>query len=128
MKKICILLLILYSISIAKFFPAYYNGYQKITKSIALQQLENPLFNNPVDAAIMSPGNVRVTFIVDEGWHRVVYTKENQDDWIKVWVKGGRSSHYIRYFQHLVTLDIFDISILPLSNFVRLETIAILST
>ncbi|GAI57450.1 unnamed protein product, partial [marine sediment metagenome] len=71
--------LILYSISIAKFFPAYYSGYQKITKSIALQQLENPLFNNPVDAAIMLPGNVRVTFIVDEGWHRVVYTKENQD-------------------------------------------------
>jgi len=89
MKRICILLLILYSISIAKFFPAYYSGYQKITKSIALQQLENPLFNNPVDAAIMLPGNVRVTFIVDEGWHRVVYTKENQDDWIKAWGEYG---------------------------------------
>ena len=97
MKRICILLLILYSIGIAKFFPAYYSGYQKITKSIALQQLENPLFNNPVDAATMLPGNIRVTFVVDEGWHRVVYTKENQDDWIKAWVKGGRSLHSTKF-------------------------------
>ncbi|GAI75941.1 unnamed protein product, partial [marine sediment metagenome] len=37
----------------------------------------------------MLPGNVRVTFIVDEGWHRVVYTKENQDDWIKAWGEYG---------------------------------------
>jgi hypothetical protein len=52
-KKIVLLSLFILYPSSAKFLPTPYFGYQRMTKSIALEQLDNPIFNNPAGIAIL---------------------------------------------------------------------------
>jgi DNA-binding beta-propeller fold protein YncE len=75
--------------AMGKFFPSSYMGYQNLTKSITMELLENPLFNTPLDISILKySATNRVSFVVDQGWHRIIYSKDNAD-WIKAWGEYG---------------------------------------
>ncbi|MGB9722248.1 MAG: FlgD immunoglobulin-like domain containing protein, partial [bacterium] len=83
--KVSIGVLIIFSWASAVFYPKDYQGYHKITSAIVHQKLEKELFNIPQGVGYMlGIGGKKIAFCVDEGWHRVVYTKEDAN-WIKAW-------------------------------------------
>ncbi len=52
------------------------------------------LFHTPAGVAIIKFSDTdRVIFVVDEGWHRIVYSREG-GDWIKVWGEYGTQLLY----------------------------------
>ena len=86
MRKIFIALPIMISLCLGIFYPRYEFGYQKITESLTIELLERHLFNKPRGVLfVQGSGGNRVGLCVDEGWHRIVFVEENQDDWIKAW-------------------------------------------
>jgi len=91
MQRISIFLLIIFHcFAFAKFFPAFYVGYHKLTEAVTVTQLERHLFNTPAGVAIIRFSDTdRASFVVDEGWHRIVYSRDGAD-WIKTWgIYGG---------------------------------------
>lgn len=84
--KCTMLLLLGVSLGFSIFYPRTYQDYQKITQQITQELWDCKLLRIPQD--ICTQGGTQMMFIVDEGWHRITYAKE--DDWIKSW--GGYST------------------------------------
>lgn len=93
MKRIFILLVGLGSVVFGKFIISSYQGYHKLTKSLTTQHpIERRLFNTPAGVAIIKFSDTdRATFVVDESWHRIVYSRDGAD-WIKAWGEYGGGS------------------------------------
>ena len=85
--------LLVYLLAISPLFgilyPRKYQGFHKITMDTTLEKLDKKLFCIPQGIEVIEVYGKRITLIIDEGWHRIIYSKENSD-WLKAW--GNYSS------------------------------------
>ncbi|MGB9722001.1 MAG: hypothetical protein ACPL28_11060 [bacterium] len=97
MKRILISVVLLWSAVFGKFIISSYYGYHQLTRSVTLQEpIERVLFNTPAGVAIIKfSESDRAIFIVDESWHRIVYSRDGAN-WIKAWGEYGGGSTGLR--------------------------------
>ncbi|MDH4211378.1 MAG: T9SS type A sorting domain-containing protein [candidate division WOR-3 bacterium] len=86
MRRAIAIALISISLCWAVFYKQYYQGYHKLTRSVTVEILELNLLCHPQGFLYLQSNNEdRIACCVDQGWHRIVYSRENQDDWIRAW-------------------------------------------